>query len=47
VTNDNLFFLLTLVGPPDKCLGLDPDLFVKAKEGDSFAQLDIGNDLYS
>jgi hypothetical protein len=43
VINNDFFFLSNLVEPPDKCLGLEPDMFAKAKEGNSFAQLDIGN----
>jgi hypothetical protein len=42
VINSNIF-LLNLVEPPDRCLDLEPVIFVKAKEGNSFAQLDIGN----
>ncbi|KAI8875774.1 hypothetical protein K501DRAFT_280057 [Backusella circina FSU 941] len=32
--------------PPDKCLNLEPDVFIKAQEGNSFAQLDIGKAYY-
>jgi hypothetical protein len=40
-----IFFLSTSAEPPDKSLGLGPDIFIMAKEGHSFAQLDIGNNL--
>jgi hypothetical protein len=42
MTNDNIF-LTTLVELPDKKLDLKPGMSISVKEGNAFAQLDIGN----